>query len=349
MKKLAILLFLLMVLGGLWFYQNYFSGKNTVTEIPKLGDMPVYVADQRPSSFINIAFGTLIKPGFVVIHENDDGKFGKIIGNSRILPAGNFENLSIGLVRLAIHGDSLFAVIYEDSGDNIFSPELDLPSKDDKKDIMFYQFRIDSNAPKAQPSPAVSTNPDLSDKIKLDELASGQPIKSPLIVTGQARGYWFFEASFPVKIYDANGTELGVVPAQAQPDPVTGEINWMTENFVPFKAILYFKKPATSAGTLVLEKENPSGLAENAAELRVPVSFDLSNWTDSVGSCKITGCSNQLCVDEAEGDVVTTCEYRDEYACYKTAKCERQEDGKCGWTPSESLISCLRSAWEAEQ
>lgn len=54
--------------------------------------------------------------------------------------------------------------------------------------------------------------------------------------------------------------------------------------------------------------------------------------------CKPTGCSGQICSDE---DVMSTCEFRAEYACYKTAKCERQADGKCGWTNDAALASCL--------
>lgn len=91
-------------------------------------------------------------------------------------------------------------------------------------------------------------------------------IQSPLTVSGQARGTWYFEASFPVRLLDGNGNEIAVVPAQAQSD-------WMTEDFVPFLATLTFTAPATPTGTLVLEKDNPSGLPEHAAEVRIPVRF----------------------------------------------------------------------------
>jgi len=91
-------------------------------------------------------------------------------------------------------------------------------------------------------------------------------VNSPLTITGEAKGPWYFEASFPIRILDGNGNELGVVPAQAQ-----GE--WMTENFVPFKAVLTFKKPLTQKGTLVLEKDNPSGLPENGRSIKIPVVF----------------------------------------------------------------------------
>ncbi|MBI2610486.1 hypothetical protein HYW60_00915 [Candidatus Kaiserbacteria bacterium] len=58
--------------------------------------------------------------------------------------------------------------------------------------------------------------------------------------------------------------------------------------------------------------------------------------------CAVAGCSGQLCVsaEEAEG-IVTTCEYRAEYACYKEASCEPQADGKCGWTETPELQRCL--------
>jgi len=58
--------------------------------------------------------------------------------------------------------------------------------------------------------------------------------------------------------------------------------------------------------------------------------------------CAVAGCSGQLCVsaDEA-GTIVTTCEYRAEYSCYKEASCEPQANGQCGWTPTAELKQCL--------
>ena len=173
------------------------------------------------------------------------------------------------------------------------------------------------------------------DLIRVAEPISGQVVMSPLTVKGEARGNWYFEASFPIKILDANGVELGATPAQAQTE-------WMTEDFVPFKAVLTFKKPATANGILVLKKDNPSGLPEHDAELRIPVSFDLQSWQKTVSQCRVTGCSGEICSNQ---DIASTCEYKSEYACYKIAKCEYQSDGKCGWTPSEELVACLYSAW----
>jgi heat shock protein HslJ len=64
------------------------------------------------------------------------------------------------------------------------------------------------------------------------------------------------------------------------------------------------------------------------------------------GECYIGGCSGQLCSDEP--GMVSTCEYREEYACYKTATCERQSNGQCGWTKTAEFSLCLEGKPVAE-
>ncbi len=92
-------------------------------------------------------------------------------------------------------------------------------------------------------------------------------IDSPLTITGMARGYWFFEASFPIVLTDWDGLIVAEGYATAN-----GE--WMTEDFVPFTATLTFTKPAfDERGTLILKKDNPSGLPENDNALEIPIRF----------------------------------------------------------------------------
>lgn len=110
----------------------------------------------------------------------------------------------------------------------------------------------------------------ISDLIKVSTPTEDAVVMSPLIIEGEARGTWYFEASFPIRIYDAHNVLLGTTVAQAQSD-------WMTENFVPFKATLTFSKSTTSTGTLVFEKDNPSGLPEHANEFRMPIRFELAD------------------------------------------------------------------------
>lgn len=76
---------------------------------------------------------------------------------------------------------------------------------------------------------------------------------------------------------------------------------------------------------------------------RIPPDCDFAACPkeDLVNVCKKTGCSLQLCSDK---DIVTTCEYLTEYACYRTARCEKQANGSCGWTMSDELDRCLAEA-----
>ncbi len=112
---------------------------------------------------------------------------------------------------------------------------------------------------------AVSNAMGQSSHVRVSEPQPNAVITSPLTVTGEARGTWYFEASFPVKVLDDQGNQVGIGIAQAE-----GE--WMTTDFVPFTAIVEFTTTASN-GFLVLEKDNPSGLPENAAQVTIPVQF----------------------------------------------------------------------------
>jgi len=98
-------------------------------------------------------------------------------------------------------------------------------------------------------------------------------ISSPLMVTGEARGYWYFEADFPVVLTNWDGLIIAEGIATAQDE-------WMTEEFVPFVATLEFVSPYNAGdpdfmqnGSLILQRDNPSGLPENDNALEIPVRF----------------------------------------------------------------------------
>lgn len=71
-------------------------------------------------------------------------------------------------------------------------------------------------------------------------------------------------------------------------------------------------------------------------------SRDSTNLAMERGSCHIAGCSQTICTSQPE-DVVTTCEWRPEYQCYRSwfSICEVQKTGACGWTPSDAMQGCL--------
>lgn len=102
--------------------------------------------------------------------------------------------------------------------------------------------------------------------IKINKPKTNEIVKSPLTIEGIARGAWFFEASAPIRLLDANNKELAAGHIETKSD-------WMTADFVPFKATVEFTQPETAQGILIIEKDNPSDLPENSNEIQIPVYF----------------------------------------------------------------------------
>jgi hypothetical protein len=63
---------------------------------------------------------------------------------------------------------------------------------------------------------------------------------------------------------------------------------------------------------------------------------------DDAVACVKSGCSGTLCVEEGN-EMVTTCEWKPEYDCYRSATCERQADGRCGFSDRDALDQCIAS------
>ncbi|HEX8591440.1 MAG TPA: Gmad2 immunoglobulin-like domain-containing protein [Candidatus Paceibacterota bacterium] len=125
-------------------------------------------------------------------------------------------------------------------------------------------------APTSSPTAPTPTPPQTSgipNVITVKTPTRDQKVSSPITITGEARGGWYFEASFPVELRNASGTVIARHYAEAQSD-------WMTENFVPFRSTLTFPaQPAGSKGTLILRKDNPSGDPARDQSVSIPVTF----------------------------------------------------------------------------
>ena len=126
---------------------------------------------------------------------------------------------------------------------------------------------------------SISNELEKTDLIRLTSPRPNHTIESPLIITGEARGYWFFEASFPVFLVNWDGLIIAQGIATAKDE-------WMTEDFVPFEATLEFSTEEGSIpgmdnvfyknnGALILKKDNPSGLPEHDDALEIPIFFEL--------------------------------------------------------------------------
>lgn len=85
------------------------------------------------------------------------------------------------------------------------------------------------------------------------------------VVAGLVPGNWSFEASFPVQLKNGSGTVLAQQAARVEGD-------WMTGELQPFTVSLSYSAPA-GHGTLVLQKDNPSGLPANDDSVTISVDY----------------------------------------------------------------------------
>lgn len=103
--------------------------------------------------------------------------------------------------------------------------------------------------------------------IRVTTPARGAEVGSPITLSGEARGYWFFEATAPVVVVNWDGLILGE-------GYITADDEWMTEDFVPFTGTLEFTEEAetySASGTVIFQRSNASGLPEHDDAFEIPV------------------------------------------------------------------------------
>ncbi|MFA6177426.1 MAG: Gmad2 immunoglobulin-like domain-containing protein [Candidatus Paceibacterota bacterium] len=137
--------------------------------------------------------------------------------------------------------------------------------------VLFWQLNVKKEtAPEPSPVIIVDTGnaEEKKDLIRVSLPKPNDVIKSPLVIKGEARGNWFFEASFPIKLINTEGKEVPLSQGY-----IMTTANWMTTDFVPFEQIITFPLQKAGKGKLILMKDNPSGLAQYDDELVIPVFF----------------------------------------------------------------------------
>ncbi|MGB7957361.1 MAG: Gmad2 immunoglobulin-like domain-containing protein [Minisyncoccia bacterium] len=114
-------------------------------------------------------------------------------------------------------------------------------------------------------TPGYPTSP--NGHVQIFNPVPGQTIISPETVSGSVTGGgWFFEATFSVRVVDADGTVLGEGQAQAQSD-------WTSTGTVLFMGAIPFSVSHSATGTIVFSKDNPSGLPQDEESFSVPIKF----------------------------------------------------------------------------
>lgn len=113
----------------------------------------------------------------------------------------------------------------------------------------------------------ITYNNSTSDLIKVELPFPGAVTGKNFSIIGEARGTWYFEASFPVEVQDKDGKVIFQGSAQAQSD-------WMTESFVPFKVDVKVPESYIGPATVVLRKDNPSDDRSKDASITFPITIE---------------------------------------------------------------------------
>lgn len=177
--------------------------------------------------------------------------------------------------------------------------------------------------------------------IKITTPNSGSTVKNEMMIEGVAKTSWFAQSIASGDIRNEKNEKIGAFTIRTQ--------STLKDNsFVTFTGKIIYSDPQTKTGYIVLNKANPTGDVSKNVSLWVPVRFQETNSSGNTfltppntRECRKTGCSGHICSDT---DLVTTCEFKQEYACFQNARCERQQNGECGFTQTEELNTCLAQA-----
>jgi hypothetical protein len=129
----------------------------------------------------------------------------------------------------------------------------------------FWLFNRSASAPiNNSTNTTPETNPDI--KITYITPEENEVVSFPFEIKGEARGTWFFEASFPVEILNDKQEVVTTGIAQAEDE-------WMTENFVPW-TVKFDTKPTgltKEEAFIKFKKDNPSGEPSMDKSFIIPI------------------------------------------------------------------------------
>ncbi len=92
------------------------------------GQDTIKVDDQAAGDSVAISSAALSARAWVVIHEDYDGKPGRILG-AQLFPGGVGSG-KVDLLRPSMEGKTYYAMLHTDDGDHAFDMTKDLPMKD---------------------------------------------------------------------------------------------------------------------------------------------------------------------------------------------------------------------------
>ena len=87
------------------------------TSMMRAEENMVVVMEQKPGTAV-IGSVVLKEPGYLVIHADQNGAPGAILGSSALLKAGESSDVKVVLSRASKHGEKLHAMLHNEKGGN---------------------------------------------------------------------------------------------------------------------------------------------------------------------------------------------------------------------------------------
>ncbi len=113
--------------------------KGVRMETSELNPNDISVFTQTAGFRVVISEVAFEQAGWVVIHEDQAGSPGNILGAQRF-DAGAYSGGAVDLLRGSISGGTYYAMLHQDDGDKVFNHKLDLPILDENERIVMVSF-----------------------------------------------------------------------------------------------------------------------------------------------------------------------------------------------------------------
>jgi len=146
----VIVIIILAILGYYIFKGN---GSSTTEENAPISETPtstnptdinrIVVSDQFPGNIVYVTSAQLANPGWIVVHEDNNGNPGAVIGSAYFEKGTSSGRVT--LTKSTVEGKLYYAMLHSDDGDKNFNPSKDLPVKDINGNVISKPFRATQN------------------------------------------------------------------------------------------------------------------------------------------------------------------------------------------------------------
>lgn len=111
------------------------------------GEYEIQITHNKASNKVVVDYVFLEDPGFIVVYKIEDLMLGQILGNSKLLFAGEGYFIEIPLIRNTQSGETLFVALHKDDGDGVFGvPEPDEIVIDKNGSVVGVEFVVEGES-----------------------------------------------------------------------------------------------------------------------------------------------------------------------------------------------------------